>query len=273
VTALGTRLPELGVRLVTPVEKILLAETTARLDGKKAPVLRTTVFMSRLDQGSTDDPKFTYSNQAIFVPSPEGDRLVYLVVQTSRASEAFDAVLAGVSFAAVPPAGKGRALKLVDSTSGRGDAIESRFSCLEVPAGFEADLVERNRERGLWFASRRDGAGAVAATLRIARRDSGTTGSGPLDEEARAEFDRLHIEGASTPRSVPLMTAGARAVVIDHPSTIGEAPCAARTAAFLVDDQLWTATWRSLGDEATVAADRAAFDRMLAGWQVAVRAR
>lgn len=272
VTALDARLDALGVKLVTPVAKILLTEGTTKVDGKKQPVLRSTVFASRLAESSTDDPKFTYSNQAIFVPSPEGDRLVYLVVQTSHSTEVFDAVLGGLSFAAAPT-GKGRALKLVDSTSGRGDAIESRFACLEVPAGFEADLAERNRERGLWYASRTDASGRVTATLRIARRDSGVVGTGTLEEEARAEFERSHVEGASEPKTVPLRTNGARALVVDHPSTLGAEACAARTAAFLVDDQLWTVAWRTLGDEALVTADRAAFDRLLAGWQVVVRAR
>lgn len=268
VDGLGQRYERVDWRLAPG--KIAVQAASLRIGGKKSPVWRTARYGLE-PAGEYAGPRATFVGECVLF-QPEGiDRLAYAVLDAKTGGTTLDKMLQDVSIQAthvVSPAG--RVVQLNDLFEGEGGRFPVRLLSYESPAGFVLG-PQPLRLPGEWLYAedRLTAQGKATGWHRIEQR-AAEKSSTPLAEaqRLRASFG----ESATGPlKEVPLATSGARAHLFRHLTGLPEGASGAATAVIRLDDLTLLFTWTTFGDAALAEKDAAAFERLLASMQLAVR--
>jgi hypothetical protein len=249
---------------------VTVAPATIKVSGKKTSVWRTARYETR-PSVPYGGPESVLVGECILF-QPEGtDVLAYVALDSKSGGSTLDRAIPGlavVETTRVNPAG--RFVQLNDITEGAEGRFPVRLLSYESPAGFVVAPSVRSLLQGTVYAEDRlDAKGAVTASHRI-EQDPADDAKTPAEEAAMVGASYLGKDGTPL-KQVALGTPGTFAWTFSYPSEVSGRACTVRAAVFRFDDQRVTFSWFTFGDAAQAEKDAAAFDRLLAGLEMAVR--
>jgi hypothetical protein len=249
--------------------KIALNATTLKIGGKKTSAWRTARY-SLEPAAEYGGPRSTFTGECALFHPDGTDRLAYVALDAKSGGTTLDRMLQNVSVQATTAVNpSGRVVQLNNLFEGEAGRFPVRLLAYESPAGFVLGPSVLALPGELVYAEDRlDTQGKATAWHRIEHR--------PADKDATLAVEagrvRASFGAAAGPlKEVALATAGARAHVFRHAAALPEGGAGAATAVIRHDDLTLLFTWTTLGDTAQADKDAAAFERLLATMQLAVR--
>ena len=264
VSTLGEKYKHMEIQLFTDVARIKWKKTTVMIDGRKAAAARTTVYNTK--QNAVEIMR---TGEGVLFSVAGTGHLTYIIVDTVKGSTSLDKVIESLSVEKTIGCRKKPRVSKFILTSRAVPSNITHYTTYEDPICFVPNYTDEIREDCIWAEDRFDDLGKLTGSYRLRSRERGEVST--LEEEGTLQMKLLEVENPGVPKKVGLATVGVEALVYSYTAKVGDEEAATSTAVFRFNEQIWTITWRTLGDESHVKFDRIALERLLNGMQLAIR--